>query len=88
MVEVKDFNGPLTVDATYGGVDAALMERAIGQITAETNHGEIYSNLDVKFSSTESRYEDFHTYVSAKPGNGPNYNFDSKFGNVYLRKAN
>jgi hypothetical protein len=88
MVEVKDFNGPLTVDATYGGVDAALMERAIGQITAETNHGEIYSNLDVKFSGAESRYEDFHTYVSAKPGNGPNYNFDSKFGNVYLRKAN
>lgn len=88
MVEVKDFTGPLTVNATYGGVDAALMEPAIGQITAETNHGEIYSNLDVKFNSSESRHDDFHTYVSAKPGSGPSYNFDSQYGNVYLRKAN
>jgi hypothetical protein len=88
MVEVKAFNGPLTVDATYGGVDAALTERGVGKITAETNYGEIFSNLDVKFSSAESRHDDFHTYVSAKPGNGPDYNFDSKYGNVYLRKAN
>lgn len=88
MVEIKDFNGPLTVNATYGGVDAALIERSIGEITAETNHGEIYSNLDVKFSGEAFKQGDFHTVVSAKPGNGPSYNFDSKFGNVYLRKAN
>ncbi len=88
IVEVKDFNGPLTVDATYGGVDASLSEKATGEITAETNHGEIYSNLDVKFIGESARQGDFHTYVSAKPGNGPRYNFDSKFGNVYLRKAN
>jgi len=88
IVEVKDFIGPLTVDATYGGVDASLSEKATGEITAETNHGEIYSNLDVKFKGESSRQGDFHTYVSAKPGNGPRYNFDSKYGNVYLRKAN
>lgn len=88
MVEIKDYSGPLTVNATYGGVDAALTERSIGQITAETNHGEIYSNLDTKFTGEASRQGDFHTYVSAKPGSGPTYNFDSKFGNVYLRKAN
>lgn len=88
MVEVKDFSGPLTVTATYGGVDAALSERVVGEITAETNHGEIYSNLDVKFAGEASRQGDFHTFVSAKPGSGPAYNFDSKFGNVYLRKAN
>ena len=88
MVEIKDFIGPLSVDATYGGVDAALTERSIGEITAETNHGEIFSNLDVKFSGESSREDNFHTYVSAKPGQGPTYNFDSKFGNVYLRKAN
>jgi hypothetical protein len=88
MVEITDFIGPLSVDATYGGVDAALAERSVGEITAETNHGEIYSNLDAKFSGEASRQDNFHTYVSAKPGNGPTYNFDSKFGNVYLRKAN
>lgn len=88
MVEVKDFSAPLTVVATYGGVDAALIEKSVGTITAETNHGEIFSNLDVKFNGEPSKQGDFHTYVSAKPGNGPTYNFDSKFGNVYLRKAN
>jgi hypothetical protein len=88
MVEVKDFAGPLTVDATYGGVDAALSEKATGEITAETNHGEIYSNLDVKFKGESTKQGDFHTFVSAQPGNGPRYYFDSKYGNVYLRKAN
>jgi hypothetical protein len=88
MVEVKNFTGPLTVVATYGGVDAALAERTVGQITAETNYGEIYSNLDTKFSSEGLRQGDFHTNVSAKPGSGPAYYFDSKYGNVYLRKAN
>ena len=88
MVEIKDFTGPLTVLATYGGVDAALSERAVGQITAETNYGEIYSNLDVKFGGENLRQGDFHTNVSAKPGSGPAYYFDSKYGNVYLRKAN
>jgi hypothetical protein len=88
MVEVKDFVGPLSVVATYGGVDAALAERTVGEIIAETNHGEIYTNLDTKFTGEASRQGDFHTYVSAKPGNGPTYTFDSKYGNVYLRKAN
>jgi hypothetical protein len=88
MVEVKLFNGPLAVDATYGGVDAALPEKGIGQLTAETNYGQIYSNLEVKFNYENTRDEDFHTYVSAKPGIGPSLSFESKYGNVYLRKLN
>jgi hypothetical protein len=88
MVEIVDFNGPLTVEATYGGVDAALAERAAGEIIAETNYGEIYSNLDVKFSGDALDNRDFHTYVSAKPGKGPRYSFESKYGNVYIRKSN
>jgi len=86
MVEVKDFTGPLTVDATYGGVDAALQEITTGELIAETNYGQIYTNLNLKFNSTEDR--DFHTYVTAKPGKGPRYSFESKYGNVYLRKPN
>ena len=86
MVEVRDFAGPLTVDATYGGVDASLRERTIGELTAETSFGEIYSNLNTNFGG-QSTHEAFHTFVSAKPGQGPRYNFESKYGNVYLRKA-
>jgi hypothetical protein len=88
MVEVKQFTGPLIVDATYGGIDAALLEKNTGELVAETNFGQIYSNLDVKFGGQNVQEKDFHTYVSAKPGNGPRYNFESKYGNVYLRKLN
>lgn len=86
MVEVKNFEGPLVVEATYGGVDAALTERNIGLIEAETNFGEVYTNFDTKFKGGE-RKRDFYTAVSANPGTGPHYTFESKYGNVYLRKA-
>lgn len=86
MVEAKDFDGPLKVVATYGGVDASLAEQTTGELTVETNYGHIYSNLNVKLGGSEVRDEDFHTVVSAKPGTGPRYSFESTYGNVYLRK--
>ncbi len=85
MVEVKNYTGPLTVDATYGGVDVTVQEKVTGELIAETNYGQIYSNLDLKFLGTE--FENFHTQVSAKLGSGPKYSFESKYGNVYLRKG-
>lgn len=85
LAEVKNFKGPLTVKATYGGVDVSVEEKATGELTAETNFGQIYSNLDLKFEGVEER--NFHMQVSAKPGTGPRYSFESKYGNVYLRKA-
>ena len=88
MVEVRKFLGALDVDATYGGVDVAVEEKSTGELVAETNYGEIYSNLTTKFDRSNTRDESFHMIVKAKPGNGPNYNFESKYGNVYLRKSN
>jgi len=87
MVEIREFTGPLRVEATYGGVDATITERATGELIAETNYGHIYSNLEMKFEGNV-RDEDFHTYVSVKPGTGPRYSFESQYGNVYLRKVN
>jgi len=87
MVEVKDFTGPLKAISTYGGVDAAVKEKLMGELIAETNYGQIYTNLDVKFGGENSKEENFHTLVSAKPGSGPRYSFESKYGNVYLRKS-
>jgi hypothetical protein len=84
MVEVKSFEGPIDVVSTYGGVDAALNAKSTGELTAETNYGTIYSNLDVKFGGEE---KNFHIVVTAKPGTGPRQSFESKYGNVYLRKA-
>ncbi len=84
MVEVRDFSGPLTVDATYGGIDVVVQTKTTGELIAETSYGQVYSNLDLKFSGAE--IEDFHTLISIKPGSGPRYSFESKYGNVYLRK--
>ncbi|NOS92585.1 MAG: hypothetical protein HOP30_11725 [Cyclobacteriaceae bacterium] len=86
IVEVKNFEGELTVDATYGAVDATVNEATTGQLKAETNYGQIYTNLALKIAKGEE--EDFHTLITAKLGNGPDYNFESKYGNVYLRKSN
>src|SRR6478609_5239103 len=82
-IEIKDFTGPLVAESTYGGVDAALSEKLIGDLKAEVSYGDIFTNFDSKFVGSEFR--DFHTVVNAKPGNGPRYSFESKYGNVYLR---
>ena len=87
MVEVREFIGPLTVQATYGGVDASLTEKNIGELIAETNYGNIYSNLDLDVNKDGAREEDFHILVRANPGTGPRYKFESPYGNVYLRKS-
>jgi hypothetical protein len=84
-IEIKDFTGPLVAESTYGGVDAALTEKLVGDLKAVTNYGQIFTNLDFKVTGGE--FEAFHTVVSAKPGNGPRYSFESKYGNVYLRKS-
>ena len=65
-----------------------MEEKSTGELVAETNYGEIYSNLTAKFDGSNTREENFHTIVKAKPGKGPNYNFESKYGNVYLRRSN
>lgn len=88
IVEVKELNHtmPFTAMSTYGGVDAALNTSAIGEIYASTDYGSIYSNLNTKFSGDGLKQKDFHTEVMAKPGRGAKYSFESKYGNVYLRK--
>jgi hypothetical protein len=87
IVEVKEFTGSLSVQATYGGVDASLVEKNVGELVAETNYGNIYSNLDLNVNGDNMKEEDFHTLVRATPGSGPKYRFESPYGNVYLRKG-
>jgi len=87
LVEVTNFDAPLTVDAKFGKIDASVPVQNIGELSARTRHGEILTNLDVKFDQSPlvSRKEHW-TEISAKPGKGPYYRFESKYGNVYLRK--
>lgn len=87
MVEVKNFDGPLNIDAKYGGADVTIAASALGEITARSRYGEILTNLEVKFDQTGFR--DSHnkwTEISARPGSGPKYFLESKYGTLYLRK--
>ena len=84
LVEVKNFDGEISVNATYGGIDATILEKNTGKLSAETYFGQIYSNLDTKFGGKNS--DDFHTLVTTTLGSGPQYSLESKYGNIYLRK--
>lgn len=86
LVEVKNFNGPLTLDAKYGGADVTIPINAVGEIMARSRYGEILTNLDVKFEQTAFRHDNDWTEIYAKPGSGPKYSLESKYGKLYLRK--
>ena len=86
LVEVNNFNGPIHVDATYGGIDASLTEKAVGRLQLTTRFGKIYSNLRLK--PIEKIDKAFFTSITAEPGKGPGYNLTSSYGNIYLRSAN
>jgi hypothetical protein len=88
LIEVKAFDAPLTIDAKYGGVDVTMNAKTTGELIARTQYGEILTNLDIAFDSGKRNtpaYEKW-TEVSAKPGTGPRYILESKYGKVYLRK--
>ena len=85
MVELDNFNGPLKVDATYGGIDASVNTRKIGEIKLTNRFGKIYSNLDLK--PTKQTEQNFYTSITASPGTGPAYDINSSYGNIYLRKS-
>lgn len=88
IVEVVGFDGPLTIDSKYGGIDASILAASTGQLTARTQYGEILSNLETRFDPqrSEVKSDKRWTEISANLGKGPRYDFESKYGNVYLRK--
>lgn len=85
MVELNNFEGPIKVDAKYGGIDASLTESKIGKITLTNRFGKIYSNLNLK--PTEQKEQNFFTSITAAPGKGPDYDISSNYGNIYLRSS-
>jgi hypothetical protein len=88
IVEFKQFEAPLKIEAKHGKVDATI-PTTIGELIARTQHGEIMSNLDVKFDqepfSARGKGNKW-TEITAHPGKGVSYWIESKHGTVYLRK--
>ncbi len=84
IVELTAFNAPVTIDATYGGIDASISPERTGKLQVTTSYGEILTNLDLHLTDHTDR--DFYHSISAEPGKGPAYNFTSDYGKIYLRK--
>ncbi|WP_214072227.1 hypothetical protein [Mucilaginibacter sp. dw_454] len=85
MVEIANFNAPITVDDTYGGVDATINTAHTGTLKATTRFGEILSNLDMKITAHEKR--DFFNSITADAGNNKSACvLSSDYGKIYLRK--
>jgi hypothetical protein len=84
IVEVSNFHAPVTIDATYGGIDATLIPAQTGKLQATTSYGQIYSNLNLQL--TNHSEHDFFNSITAEPGKGPAYSFTSTYGKIYLRK--
>ncbi len=86
IVEVSNFDAPLTIDSKYGGVDATIDAATTGQLVARSRYGEILTNLGVAFDQKSPDRNEKWTEISAKIGTGSRYEIEAKYGNVYLRK--
>jgi len=84
VVELVNYNSNIDINAIYGGIDAKIAEKITGKIMTETQFGKVYSNLDAPLSGKD--LDNLQTFLTATPGSGPQYNLQSKFGNIYLRK--
>lgn len=85
LVELGEFSGSITVQSTYGGIDASLPEKPTGILKVTTNYGEIFSNLALTI--TDKSEKAFFTSFTAQNGTGPERKLESTYGNVYLRKV-
>jgi hypothetical protein len=84
IVEMAGFNASVTIDATYGGIDASIIAERTGKLQATTSYGQILTNLNLRLTDHTDR--DFFHSITAEPGKGPAYNFTSTYGKIYLRK--
>ncbi|WP_316778074.1 DUF4097 family beta strand repeat-containing protein [Pedobacter antarcticus] len=85
IVELENLNGNIKVEAIYGGIDASLNEKKIGEIKLTNRYGKIFS--DLKLKPTQQTEQSFYTSITASPGTGSTYDISSSYGNIYLRKG-
>jgi hypothetical protein len=87
MVELLACQAPLTVNATYGGVDVTVPTQGLKMLSARTKFGEIFTNLTQKpnGSNFPDNYDNW-TSVRYELGTGNALEVESKYGRVYLRK--
>ncbi len=99
MASVKS-GSPMSFSSLNGTIDVTLPGSVAADFSMKTNHGEIYSDFDVKLKSppkpiveeSDSKKGKYKVktegaVVGAVNGGGPEYKFTTLNGNIYIRKA-
>lgn len=88
LVEVAGISKALTVNAKYGGIDVSFSNSKVGDVTASTKFGEIYTDLDFDFIQQGATSDDHNkwTVITYTQSEGLKVGLESKYGNIYLRK--
>ncbi|MEP1093757.1 MAG: hypothetical protein ABJG78_01530 [Cyclobacteriaceae bacterium] len=87
LVEVEGFTKNIEIDSKFGGIDVSVDAQVNNSMQVRTKFGEVYSNLDMTFSTRDSY--DIGRWVTLEGkgrGSSTSQYFKSEFGNVYLRK--
>ena len=99
MTSVKS-GSPMSFSSLNGTIDVTLPANLAADFAMKTNHGEIYSDFDVKLKpspkpvveesgSKKGKYKvkTEGAVVGAVNGGGPEFKFTTLNGNIYIRKA-
>ncbi|UII21109.1 hypothetical protein [Fulvivirga ligni] len=87
-VEIKGIHAPVEVTSKFGGVDLAVDGATTSDLTAKTQFGQIYSNLDNNFEKVGQEGDGPGKWTEIVSHSKGRYRviLESKFGDVYLRK--
>ena len=98
VLDQVDASKPMSFSTMNGDIDVTLPENARANLRMKTDNGAIYSDFDVKLSggqsfTTDSGHHDgaYHirldrTLHGTINGGGPEYQFTSFNGRIYIRK--
>jgi hypothetical protein len=78
---------PCSLKSTYGFVDVAVPNEIGIDLTAHTNHGDIYSNLEWGVNVDQSTNEIYNSkIVGVVNKGGSKVEVEALYDNVYLRR--
>jgi DUF4097 and DUF4098 domain-containing protein YvlB len=98
MTSVKS-GSPMSFTSLNGNIDVTLPATVAADFSMKTNHGEIYSDFDVKLKPSakpvveqaDAKKGKFKVHtdgavVGSVNAGGPEYRFSTQNGNIYIRK--
>ena len=90
LIDIEDFSGSVKAVSKHGGIDLSIPDNSTNSFNLLTQWGVIYTNLDFAYKK-KSIGDNSSSWTSVESslngGNGSLINLESKYGNLYLRRA-